>query len=61
MSKDNSELITFNLPSSIRSTTRIPILFPEAYEVWVLLFEDYIIGIKTHGLYIWKFITSSPW
>lgn len=52
MSKEDSHPITLNLPSSIESTTRIPIFIPKDFEVWVLHFEDYIIGIENHGLYI---------
>lgn len=54
MPKEDSHSILFNLHGSIGSTNRIPI--PEDYEVWALHFEDYVLGIETHGSSIWKVI-----
>nr|KAJ0224580.1 hypothetical protein LSAT_V11C100011640 [Lactuca sativa] len=50
--------LSFNLSSSIGSTTKIPILFPEDYEAWALHFEDYVLGIIEHGSTIWQTITQ---
>lgn len=61
MSKDDSHLISFNLPISIGSTTTFPILFPKDYEVWVLHFEHYMLGIETHTSSIWHVITKEPY
>lgn len=58
MSKKDIHATSFNLSSSIKFSTRIPILFPKYYEVWVSHFEDYIYGIEKHGQYIWKSITK---
>ena len=53
MPNDNPHSLLFNLPSAIGSKTRIPILFPEDYEVWALHFADYVLGIEEHGSNIW--------
>ena len=58
---DDPHSLTFNLPSSIGSTARIPILFPEDYEVWTLHFEDYVLGIDTHGSRICHAMTSETY
>lgn len=60
MATEDSHIVVFNLSSSIRSNTRVPTLFRDDYEVWVLYFEDYISGIEKHGSYIWKSITKGP-
>ena len=57
MSKDDLYSFSFNLPSSIGSTTRIPILFLEDYEFQALHFEDYVLGTETHGSSIWHAMT----
>lgn len=58
MSKDDSHSISFKLPSSIGSTSRIPIMYPKDYEVWVMHFEDYVSSIKNHCSSIWHVITK---
>ncbi|XP_052627222.1 uncharacterized protein LOC128133731 [Lactuca sativa] len=50
--------LSFNISSNIRSTSRIPILFPRDYEVWALHFEDYVLGIEEHGSTIWHAMTQ---
>ncbi|KAI3510498.1 hypothetical protein L1887_17545 [Cichorium endivia] len=57
MAHDDLHSQSFNLSSSIGSTTRIPILFINDYEVWALHFEDYVLGIEEHGSTIWQAIT----
>ncbi|XP_023760202.1 uncharacterized protein LOC111908619 [Lactuca sativa] len=49
MQLEDLNTLSFNLSSSIGSTPRIPILFPQDYEVWVLHFEDYVLGLEDHG------------
>ena len=61
MSKDNLHSFSFNLHSSIRSNTRIPILFLEDYEVWALHFKDYMLGIENHGSSIWHPMTMETY
>lgn len=58
MSKEDVYAFCFNFSSSTISNTRIPILFPEDYEVLDSYFEDYILGIEKNGSYIWKSITK---
>ncbi|KAI3740017.1 hypothetical protein L2E82_30433 [Cichorium intybus] len=58
MAHDDHQTQSFNLSSSISSTTRIPILFTHDYEVWALHFEDYALGIEEHGETIWQAITE---
>ncbi|KAI3767848.1 hypothetical protein L2E82_18277 [Cichorium intybus] len=58
MAFDDSHTQSFNLSSSIGSTTRTPILFTQEYEVWALHFEDYVLGIEEHGATIWQAITE---
>ncbi|KAI3700054.1 hypothetical protein L2E82_44669 [Cichorium intybus] len=54
MAHDDQHTQSFNLSNSIGSTTRIPILFTQDYEVWALHFEDYVLGIEEHGSTIWQ-------
>ena len=54
---DGSHINSINLSSSIGSTTRIPIMFPNDYEVWALNFEDYVLGLEDNGYLIWEAIT----
>lgn len=61
MLKEDSYSIAFNLHGSTGSTTRIPILFPSNYEVWALNFEDYVLGIETHGSSIWQAMTKETY
>lgn len=60
MSKEDIHAISFDLSSTIGSSTRISILFPDDYEFMVSRFEDYISGTKKHGPYIWKSIITRP-
>ena len=53
----STHTLSFNLSSSVRSTTRIHILFLQDYEVWALHFEDYVLGLEEHGSTIWEAIT----
>lgn len=57
MPNDDLHSFSFNLPCSIGSTTRIPIIFPEDYKFWALYFEYYVMGIQTHGTSIWQAMT----
>ncbi|KAL7604947.1 hypothetical protein Lser_V15G14522 [Lactuca serriola] len=57
MQHDDSHINSINLSSSIGSTTRIPILFPNEYEVWALHFKDYVLGLEDNGYLIWEAIT----
>ena len=54
---DNQSL--FNLASSIGSSSRVPTLFPEDYEVWALHMEDYLQGLE-NGYQIWKSVITGP-
>lgn len=58
---DDPHSLSFNLSSSIGSTNRIPILFPNDYEVWALHFEDYVIRIEDAGSSIWHSITEGTY
>ena len=55
---EDPHTLSFNISSRIGSTTRIPILFLQDYEVWDLHFEDYVLGIEDHGMMIWQAITE---
>lgn len=57
MNPEDPYTLSFNLSSSIGSTTMIPIIFPQDYEVWALHFEDYILGLEEHGTLIWETMT----
>lgn len=61
MANDDLHSLSFNLPSSIGSTSRIPILVIEDYEVWALHFENYILGIEEHGSTIWHAMTTETY
>ena len=61
MANDDLHSLSFNLPSSIGSTTRILILFPYDYEVLALHFEDYVLGIEEHGSTIWHAIDEETY
>ncbi|KAL7587416.1 hypothetical protein Lser_V15G40916 [Lactuca serriola] len=54
MQNKDPHSLSFNLSSSIGSTTRIPILFLQDYEVRALHFEGYVIGTNEHGSTIWQ-------
>ena len=60
MAREDPHALAFNLSSSIGSTTRIPILFPNDYELWALHFEDHVLGLEEHGSIIWQSITEGP-
>ncbi|KAI3508867.1 hypothetical protein L1887_23887 [Cichorium endivia] len=61
MAHEDSHLLSFNLSRSIKSTTRIPILFPSDYEVWAFHFDDYVLGIEEHGATIWQAMTEEAY
>ena len=54
---DNQTL--FNLANSIGSSSRVPTLFTEDYEVWTLHMEDYLLGLE-NGYLIWKSVSKGP-
>ncbi|KAL7587596.1 hypothetical protein Lser_V15G40912 [Lactuca serriola] len=54
MQNKDPHSLSFNLSSSMGSTTRIPILFLQDYEVRALHFEGYVISIEEHGSTIWQ-------
>ena len=63
MSSSSSKLdnhTLFNLPNSIGSSTRVPTLFPEDYEVWALHMEDYL-QVLVDGYQIWKSVILGPY
>ena len=60
MSMDDSQSNPINISNSIGSTTRIPILYTQDYEVWMHHFEDYVIGSEDNGYLIWEAITVGP-
>ena len=60
MSHDDSQTNPINISNIIGSTTRIPILYTQDYEVWALHLEDYVIGSEDHGYLIWEAITLGP-
>ena len=57
---DDSQTNPINISNSIGSTTRIPILYTQDYEVWTHHFEDYVIGPEDNGYLIWEAITVGP-
>ena len=57
---DDSQTNLINISNSIGSTTRIPILYTQDYEVWTHHFEDYVIGSEDNGYLIWEAITVGP-
>ena len=60
MAREDPHALAFNLSSSLGSTTRIPILFPNDYEVWALHFEDYVLGLEENNSLVWESITVAP-
>ena len=60
MSHDDSQVNPINISNSIGSTTRVPILYTQDYEVWTHHFEDYVIGSEDNGYLIWEAITMGP-
>ena len=58
MKFDNSHVNSITSSSNIGSTTRIPILFPNDYEVWALNFEDYVLGLEDNGSLVCDAITK---
>ena len=54
---DNQSL--FNLANSIGSSSKVPTLFPDDYEIWALHMEDYLQGLE-NGYLIWKSVFSGP-
>ena len=57
---DDSQTNPINISNSTGSTTRIPILYTQDYEVWTHHFEDYLIGSEDNGYLIWEAITAGP-
>ncbi|KAL4580202.1 hypothetical protein LXL04_016386 [Taraxacum kok-saghyz] len=57
MKMDNQTL--FNLANSIGSSTKVPTLFPDDYEIWTLHMEDYLLGLED-GYLIWKSVMKGP-
>ena len=57
MNHEDPHTLSFDISSSIRSTTMILILFQQDYEVFSLHFEDYVLGIEEHGTTIWQAMT----
>ena len=57
---DESQSNPINISNSIGSTTKIPILYTQDYEVWAHHFEDYVIGSEDNGYLIWETIASGP-
>lgn len=60
MANDDPHCIAFNLDSNIGSNSRVPTLFLDDYEVWVLHMEDYISGIDKFGPHVWRSMTIGP-
>ena len=56
MQHDDSHINAINLSSNTGSTTWIPILFPNEYEVWALHFEYYVLGLEDNGYLVWEAI-----
>ena len=55
-----SHVDPYSLSNSIGSTTKIPILYPNDYELWVVHMEDYVLNIEDHGSNIWEAMTVGP-
>ncbi|KAL4584377.1 hypothetical protein LXL04_008977 [Taraxacum kok-saghyz] len=55
MKLDNQTL--FNLANSIGSSSKVPTLFTEDYEIWALHMEDYLLGLE-NGYLIWKSVSK---
>lgn len=47
----------FNLANSIGSSSKVPTLFPDDYELWALHMEDYLQGLE-NGYLIWKSVSK---
>ena len=60
MSHEDSHTNPINISNSIGSTTRVPILYTQDYEVWAHHFEDYVVGSEDNGYLIWEAITRGP-
>lgn len=58
MKSDDYHVNSINLLYNIGFTTRIPMLFPNDYEVWALHFEDYVLGLEDNGSLIRDAITK---
>ena len=57
---DESQSNPTNISNNIGSTTKIPILYTQDYEVRAHHFEDYVIGSEDNGYLIWEAIVSGP-
>ena len=60
MFHDDSQTTPINISNNIGSTTRVPILYTQDYEVWAHHFEDYVVGSEDNGYLIWEAITLGP-
>ena len=60
MSMDDSQSNPINISNNIGSTTRIPILYTQYYEVRTHHFEDNVIGSEDNGSFNWEAITVGP-
>ncbi|XP_052621843.1 uncharacterized protein LOC128127401 [Lactuca sativa] len=60
MSQDDVQSNPINISNSIGSSTRVPILYMQDYEVWAHHFEDYVIGSDDKEYLIWEAITLGP-
>ncbi|XP_052627093.1 uncharacterized protein LOC128133623 [Lactuca sativa] len=60
MSHEDSQTNPINISNSIGSTTRIPILYTQDYEVWAHHFEHYVVGSEDNGYHIWEAIMLGP-
>jgi hypothetical protein len=61
MAQDDPHSVGYNLINSIGSTNRIPILYPNDFEMWILHMEDYVLGSDSHGSTIWHAMTIGPY
>ena len=60
MSHDDTHTNPINISNNIGSTTRVPILYTQDYEVWAHHFEDYVVGSEDNGYLIWEAIILGP-
>ena len=60
MSHEYSQTNSINISNNIGSTTIIPILYNQDYEVWMHHFEEYVVGSEDNGYLIWEAITLGP-
>ena len=58
MSHADSQTNLINISNNIGSTTRVPILYTQDYEVWAHHFQDYVVGFEDNGYLIWEVITQ---